>query len=236
MDKRDILTFDDAQTCVEQVRDAALLYLDSLPDTLSYHAREHTTGVVVPAMERLMEKSGIIPRMLVLGGIAAWKHDTGFRDMYWRNEPIGAAGAILWMNDSEWYFNKFQREAVAGAIMVTDLTREPENLMEQFMRDSDLAYIGFDTNKFLEIEAALPVEVAKHKPLDRADPEACHMMYDAATNGTWPAFSYGFMRNFHKWYSDAAIVLFGAQKQRNLQAFVDTYDLQDLEEELAAKE
>ncbi|MCK4428981.1 MAG: hypothetical protein KAU95_01290 [Candidatus Aenigmarchaeota archaeon] len=55
----------------EDAKSAAYAILNKLPDSLIYHAKEHTTKIVVPAAMAIAEKERFLLGDKILVGIAA---------------------------------------------------------------------------------------------------------------------------------------------------------------------
>ena len=153
-----------------EAQKAASLLLDLLPDSLTYHSKEHTVLCVVPAAHRLALAEGLSFEERVLVEIAAWFHDTGFVARYRGHELVSATFAEQFMRQCAYPFSEDHLLRVHELIMATDPAVPPRSLSERIMKDADLSPLG--RHDFSRWSLALFEESARHRdaPLhDHAD-------------------------------------------------------------------
>lgn len=112
----------------------------ALPNHLHYHNIHHTRDVVVPAVERLAKAHGLPEHDAKLLRTAAWFHDTGFSKRYRDNEIIGANIAERALPKYDYTDEDIAR--IRDLILATQLSHEPQNMMEAIISDADLDTLG----------------------------------------------------------------------------------------------
>lgn len=129
------------------------LVKNKLPSCHVYHDFGHTTEVV-ETCERMCEKLEINEQDTEALMLAAWFHDTGFTETIEDHEEKSAEIAEKFLCDNDYPADKV--ELVKKCILVTRVTRQPQNLLEEIIRDADLSHFGkkgfFDRNNLLRVE------------------------------------------------------------------------------------
>ena len=166
-----------------------------LPRNLSYHNADHTLHPVLgvaAVTNKLADMEGASPRGREIAVTAAYFHDVGYIRQYAANEPIGArmAGEVLPSLD----YTQAEIQRVQSLILATNITFEPQTLLENIIRDADLDYLG--RNDFFEKLEAL----RKEKDVD---PEE------------WIRSTMKFLKE-HKYHTASARFLREDKKQQNM--------------------
>jgi uncharacterized protein len=170
-----------------------------LPATLTYHSLAHTRDDVAPAALRFAELSGVRgqDRMLLL--TAAYYHDLGFVQQRADHEAVSArmAAEVL----PAFGYTPAQIGVIHGLIMATRLPQSPCSLLEQLLADADLDALGRED--FFTRNRALRDELAA---------------YGMRSNDlAWYREQLRFL-GAHEYWTDAARLVRGAQKRRNVEA------------------
>lgn len=168
-----------------------------LPAALVYHSLTHTRDDVVPAVERLAGRAGVVGEALLLLRTAALFHDIGFIEQRAEHEAAGAriAAAVL----PSLGFQPGQIATVLGMIMATRLPQSPHTLLEQLLADADLDVLGRDD--FLVRNELLRAEFRAYGTV----------MSDAA----WYSGQLSFLSQ-HRYWTHAAAELRGSGKRANV--------------------
>lgn len=186
---------------VPDVERACSYALDRLARELApeyaYHSLAHTLDVVREA-ERLASITGLAQDAVLLLRTAAHYHDLGFVRQRSAHEitSVRIARDVL----PQFGYLPLQLDAIGAMIMATRLPQTPQTLAEQLLADADLAILGLPS--FVERNTALRREVALAQG-------------EAIPDDEWYRQQYTFLRQ-HRYFTDAARRLYGAQKARNL--------------------
>jgi uncharacterized protein len=129
-----------------------------LPPDLPYHGIHHTRDDVLPAVERLMELTGVGGEAKLLLRVAALYHDIGYVEQYAQNERI--AVRIAEETLPGFGFSAAQIKAIAEIIMATQMPQAPSGLLARLMCDADLDALGRDD--YMETALRLRAELAEH--------------------------------------------------------------------------
>ncbi len=195
---------------------AAEALLSRCPE-YAYHNRQHTDNVVHEAVKLGIE-SGLSKPELMIIGIAAYFHDTGFLDQKQANEPIGAKYAAEAMRKAG--YREHACEQVQDAILATALKLIPEagcfgqvatNALSRYILDADLNNFGKDT--FIQSMLAVFQEVSGErvsKIEDMHTPAGLKFMQATLK-----------MQQNHEFCTAAARARFGEQKQTNIEVLKD---------------
>jgi uncharacterized protein len=152
---------------------------------------------VAPAAARLARLAGVRGQERLLLVTAAYYHDIGFvhtRDGHEAASALIAAEAL-----PSFGYTPAQIEVIRGMIMATKLPQSPRTLLEQLLADADLDALG--RKDFFARNQALRDELAAY---------GAHFC-----NLEWYREQIAFLSAHHYW-TDAARLVRGAQKQRNL--------------------
>ncbi|WP_163070131.1 HD domain-containing protein, partial [Acinetobacter nosocomialis] len=77
--------------------------------------------------------------------VAAWLHDAGYIEGDQNHEKRSATIAEAFLKDNN--FSEEKIEKVKSFILATEMSREPETLLQKIMRDADCSHFG-DANYF----------------------------------------------------------------------------------------
>jgi uncharacterized protein len=166
---------------------------------LTYHSIWHTHDDVVPAVEHLAQRSGVVGDQLLLLRTAAYYHDIGFIEQRDGHEAVGVriAEAIL----PHYGYTATDIQIVSAAIMATRLPQSPRTMLEQLLADADLDVLG--RTDFLQRNRALRAELA---------------FYDAeVSDAAWYRGQIQFLSQ-HRYWTAAALELRNPGKQHNIVA------------------
>jgi HD superfamily phosphodiesterase len=162
-----------------------------------YHNFTHTAEVVKMTAEisNSMGTSDDDKEMLL---IAAWFHDVGYTDKCNEHEDLGIKIATSFLETNGYPEEKIDR--IASLIKSTKMPRNPQNLLEEIICDSDLYHIGTNEFEAKEKQFRKEIEVQKGRKIDDKD---------------WLENSLTFFEQ-HKFYTSYAKEKFGTQKNDNL--------------------
>jgi class 3 adenylate cyclase/predicted metal-dependent HD superfamily phosphohydrolase len=139
-------------------KDILKLIISNLPKNIYYHTEKHALNIM-NAVEFLGFGEEIYNEDILLLKTAALFHDVGFIEKYDNNEQIGARFAKELM--PKYGFNEEQIEKVEKLILATRMGHEPQNILEEIMKDADLDYLG--RNDFEDISNKLMREFIENK-------------------------------------------------------------------------
>lgn len=104
-----------------------------------YHNLEHTRDVV-KAVEEIGTQSGLTDDELEMALVAAWFHDTGYRQGDTKHEESSADLARTHLNDWGVSFKKVQE--ITEAIMATRMPQQPHSMVSRVLCDADLYHLA----------------------------------------------------------------------------------------------
>ncbi|HZU86701.1 MAG TPA: cyclic nucleotide-binding domain-containing protein [Anaerolineaceae bacterium] len=170
-----------------------------LAPKLVYHWMAHTTNDVLPAAERLAERSGVSESDLLLLRTAVMFHDLGFVEKRIDHEEVGMrlASEVL----PKFGYSAWQIVIIQGMIRATRLPQSPESPLEELIADADLDVFG--RPDFFARNQALREEMATFGEL--------------FSDEEWYTQQVTFMKSHH-YFTQAARDLRDEGKQENLQA------------------
>ncbi|WP_029035997.1 Pycsar system effector family protein [Salinimicrobium xinjiangense] len=132
------------------------LFSRKLPNTFIYHNLKHTQRVVKSTKE-LIEKSEIPVKQEEALLLAAWLHDTGYTEKYMGHEEESVEIAEAWLKEND--ADKELIETVSRLIMATRMQANPEDELEEIIKDADTSHLAKDyfeeTSEFLRQELKL---------------------------------------------------------------------------------
>lgn len=170
-----------------------------LDERYVYHNLKHTLAVR-DACLLLANKSGIPDEDREVLELAALLHDTGFIEQYNGHEDVSCRIAADLLSQHNYPAEK--SEKVLACIATTQLSSQPETLLEMLMRDADLAHLASD-DYFLSV-AALREEWRIFQQQTYPDHE-------------WNELNHKFLKG-HSYYTNAARELWDEQKNANQKA------------------
>jgi uncharacterized protein len=192
----------------EQARKYALQRLEQdLSPRLFYHSLVHTRDDVVPATERLANRSKLSETDCKLVLTAAYFHDIGFT-LLPDVDPRGNQHELLSAQMAQeilptFGYRKSQVEAICKMILATRLPQSPATLLEEILADADLDSLGRED--FWQRSQALRDENAAYGTI--------------VSDAEWFMGQFNFLSS-HKYFTAAARQLRGVQKQKNVEEIV----------------
>jgi len=110
-----------------------------LPEALFFHNFQHTKETVVAAF-KIGKKEALSEEELETLLIAAWFHDTGFRDEYFGHESASQNIAQKYLSDIGYPDEKIQQ--VLDIIEATKMPQNPQSKLQKIMCDADLYHLS----------------------------------------------------------------------------------------------
>jgi len=143
-------------------------FADSVSEKLYYHNLTHTCEIVANAKEiGLAEELQEEQMEIVL--LAAWFHDTGFAFQYGGHEQASAQLAGTFLREHQYPDQNIA--LVKQCIMATDLSRSPQNKMDEVLRDADSLHVG-KADIYREKSRALQKELSQISGEEMEDVDA----------------------------------------------------------------
>lgn len=118
---------------------ATTILQNDISSDLTYHNYEHTK-MVVDAVELIAKSEQLSPDDKDTVVIAAWFHDTGFRDAYDGHEAKSVEIATEFLKSLDAPSEKIK--AVENCIKVTALGSIPQNKLEEVIKDADISHVS----------------------------------------------------------------------------------------------
>lgn len=143
------------------------LFKSKLPDTILYHAYQHTVEVAKEA-DRIARETGLDDEDHLLVMLAAWFHDAGFTEAYEGHEEASARLARTYLEEQGLPAEQIERVVVL--IHSTHLDQEPRDVCEEVLHDADLSHVG-KKKKFFRYSDRLRKEWEVHRDLHYTDQE-----------------------------------------------------------------
>jgi len=138
-----------------------------------YHQYEHSIDVMDRALY-LGKKEKVSTEDLELLAIASLFHDTGFVIQYENNEYIGAKIARNYLKTV--LYPEERIKIIEKLILATAPKTEPENILEEIIKDADLDNLGRDD--FFVTAEKVKKELETIKNIKIKDPEWHHAALD----------------------------------------------------------
>lgn len=173
-----------------------------------YHHYEHALEVTSRALE-LWKKENLSESDLEILAIASLFHDVGFIIQYDDNESIGATIAKNYLKSILYPEEKIQ--IIESLIIATIYSHEPQNLLEQIIKDADTDNLGRDD--FFEKWQRLKKEIEIIKNIKILDPE-------------WNHYSLNFLRE-HKFLTPTEIQERQPKKEENISVLSEIIEEQN---------
>ncbi len=115
------------------------VYEENLPKVYFYHNLKHTIDVVVQ-VEAIGQVEGVNDEDMFILKTAALFHDAGFMRTYQKHELASIEIAKETLTKENYTLEQIAK--VCRLIECTIMTEEPQNLLEEIIRDADLDYLG----------------------------------------------------------------------------------------------
>jgi len=175
-----------------------ILFKDKLSSVYFYHNFIHTTYTVNKAEEILKHtKVSEADQEKVL--LALWFHDTGYIECAQNHEEKGVEIMKSFLRKED--YPEEYIEDVTKLILATKITYEPQNLLEQIVKDSDCSH--FASHDYSDISDAL-----------RKEWELTNVR--CFSNDEWNAGNLEMLKNKHKFYTDYAKTAWQPLKEKNI--------------------
>ncbi|MCE3075499.1 Pycsar system effector family protein [Chryseobacterium gwangjuense] len=175
-----------------------ILFKDKLSSVYFYHNFIHTTYTVNKA-EEILKHTPVSEEEQEKVLLALWFHDTGYIECAQNHEEKGVdimKNFLKKENYPEDYI-----EDVTKLILATKITYEPQNLLEQIVKDSDCSH--FASHDYNDISDAL-----------RKEWELTNVR--CFSNDEWNAGNLDMLKNKHKFYTDYAKQNWQPLKEKNI--------------------
>jgi predicted metal-dependent HD superfamily phosphohydrolase len=137
---------------------------NEIPSEYVYHDLYHTQRVVEAAVH-IGKKSNLSDEDLLVVAIAAWFHDTGYKDGCEQHEKTSAQIAREFLTKEAYT----QIDAVVGCIMATQMPQQPQSLIEQVLCDADLNHLACPDYKMMAEKMHKEIEIVKGKKINQED-------------------------------------------------------------------
>jgi predicted metal-dependent HD superfamily phosphohydrolase len=158
---------------------------EQLDHKFVYHNRNHTERVVQAAL-MIGKESGLNDDELVMLELAAWFHDTGYKNGCDDHELSSAKIARNFLETHAFEEDKIQR--IEGCIMATRIPQSPKNLLEQVLCDADLHHLACDDYKMMSEKMHREIEEIKGEKIEQSH---------------WNEMNFAFF-NSHEYFTDYA--------------------------------
>lgn len=122
----------------------------NLPETLTYHALEHTLDVL-NVCNQYIKRENIPHKERYLLRAGAIVHDMGFLKGSANHEEVGAGMAEIILKDLG--VSQSDIKVIKGLVMATKIPQNPQNHLQCIICDADLDYLG--RNDYPEISQKL---------------------------------------------------------------------------------
>jgi len=169
---------------------------NQLHKAYSYHTYSHTQQVVAAA-EEIGRKSGLDEEEIRTVKVAAWFHDLGYLRKYVDHEEESQSMARDFLGDKA--LGEERTTQVLDLIGATRLDQEPQNLLEQVLKDADLYNL------------AMPDALTQSEKIREEWKVFCNRDF---TDEEWDQFNYRFFKD-HEYYTPYARELLAPRKDAN---------------------
>ena len=178
------------------------ILVNKLDSNFLYHNLRHTQRVVKSSKE-LLQFYNLNEKESDAVVVAAWLHDTGYTKGTENHERSSCEIAKVFLREQE-CSEEFTQE-VCDLIMATVRNHEPQNLLEEIMRDADSSHLGqtsyADTSEMLREELSL-LGIAEYSPKE------------------WRKINIKMFQTEHRFYTDYAKSNWQEGKDGNLKKLV----------------
>lgn len=202
---------------VKQAEKAATRILKKeIPGKFVYHDYDHTFRVV-GASKMIGAECDLSEHDLNLVTIAAWFHDTGYKNGCAKHEE----GSVILVKEflSGKNLPEEDIKAIEGCIMATQMPQSPTNLMEQVICDADLHHLACTDYSDMSERMHKEVEHMKGQEIDQA---------------SWNEMNYQFFKD-HNYFTDYGQAKLQPVKEENLKAIKKAQKQKKKEGEYVAK-
>jgi len=175
-----------------------ILFKDKLSSVYFYHNFIHTTYTVNKA-EEILRHTQVSEEDQEKVLLALWFHDTGYIECAQNHEEKGVEIMKSFLK-KENYPDEYIQD-ITKLILATKITYEPQNLLEQIVKDSDCSH--FASHDYNDISDAL-----------RKEWELTNVR--CFSNDEWNAGNLEMLKNKHKFYTDYAKQNWQPLKEKNI--------------------
>ncbi|WBV59846.1 DUF5706 domain-containing protein [Chryseobacterium camelliae] len=175
-----------------------ILFKDKLSSVYFYHNFIHTTYTVNKA-EEILKHTPVSEADQEKVLLALWFHDTGYIECAQNHEEKGVEIMKSFLKKEN--YPEDYIEDVTRLILATKITYEPQNLLEQIVKDSDCSH--FASHDYNDISDAL-----------RKEWELTNVR--CFSNDEWNAGNLDMLSNKHKYYTDYAKQNWQPLKEKNI--------------------
>lgn len=178
-------------------RFVAGIYRDFVDENYLYHNFLHAQDVV-EAVRRLGIIYGLSPTEMEILELAAWFHDTGFRYGADKHEENSCKNARDFLEAEK--YPEIHIRQIESLILATRRFAEPENLLEQIIRDADYSHLGSELYWDRSSRLRQELLMTQHNFMPEEE---------------WVDFELDFMMGHH-FHTEVAQQLFEDTKQKNI--------------------
>ncbi|WP_370592816.1 Pycsar system effector family protein [Roseivirga sp. E12] len=177
---------------------------NDVPKKFVYHDDYHTERVV-SAAKMIGRESGLSEDEIELVTIAAWFHDTGYKDGCANHEATSREIAKSFLESKS-----YQEEKIAiieGCIEATKMPQSPKSLIEQVLCDADLHHLACNDYHEMSEKMHKEIEMMKEKSID---------------TDTWNEMNFEFFKD-HEFFTPYAKTQLQPIKEQNLASIKKAY-------------
>ncbi|WEK69438.1 MAG: DUF5706 domain-containing protein [Candidatus Chryseobacterium colombiense] len=189
-----------------------ILFKDKLSSVYFYHNFIHTTYTVNKA-EEILKHTPVSEEDQEKVLLALWFHDTGYIECAQNHEEKGVEIMKDFLKKENYPENGI--EDIAKLILATKITYEPQNLLEQIVKDSDCSH--FASHDYNDISDAL-----------RKEWELTNVR--CFSNDEWNAGNLEMLKNKHKFYTEYAKMAWQPLKEKNIKKIEKKLEKEDEKE------
>ncbi len=181
---------------------ASQILNDQIEKKFIYHDHYHTSRVVESA-KMIGRESGLGEEEIEMLTLAAWFHDTGYKNGCDNHELSSAQLARAFLTERDYPENKIQK--IEGCIMATKMPQKPTNLMEEVLCDADLHHLACSDYQEMADKMHREIEEVKGKKIDAE---------------LWNEMNFSFFKD-HEYFTAYAKEVFQPIKDQNLASIKD---------------
>jgi len=216
----------DTNTILTEAKDlAGKILTEQIADKFIYHDSYHTERVVQASIE-IGKASNLDQHEIDLVQLAAWFHDTGYKNGCDNHELSSAQIAREFLESKS--FPEEDIKKIEGCIMATRMPQSPTNLMEEVLCDADLHHLACDDYSEMSSKMHREIEEVNGKKI---------------TPELWNEMNYSFFSD-HEYFTPYAKETLQPIKEKNMAAIKeakkkkkkDTKYLKELEKKVAKLE
>ena len=175
-----------------------ILFKDKLSSVYFYHNFIHTTFTVNKA-EEIIKNSSVSKEDEEKVLLALWFHDTGYIECAQNHEEEGVKIMKSFLEKENYPEDSI--EDISKLILATKITYEPQNFLEQIVKDADCSH--FASHDYNDISDGL-----------RKEWELTNVR--CFSNDEWNAGNLDMLKNKHKFYTDYAKQNWQPLKEKNI--------------------